>query len=433
MAQPEKKLTTGDKRLKELEFLYEISISMHTLNLNELLHLILDAVTRGIRFDRARLYIFDEKQNLLRLKMSVGLEKEEPVDVTLPLDREKSIVARSFLDREPYVIQDARRDPRVNPDIVRLFNIKSFAAVPLRARDRVKGVVTADNLLTNRLISPDKLRSLVTFANHVGLAIENAEMYDRLKDFNRELEKEIAVKTKTLLKAQDELIRRERLAALGELSAGIAHEIRNPLTSIKILINSLVSELPERLRKSEDVAVINGEIERLNSIITQFLEYARPAEPVFEQVNVKEVISQTISLVSARVKARKVEMSLHLPDHDVAVHGDPRQLKQVFLNIILNAVQSMDGGGTLTVELRHSPGGGKNLDTASIIMKDTGAGIAPENLKKLFTPFFSTKKDGVGLGLSIAQSIVLKHNGTIGVESEPGKGTAFTIQLPVRA
>lgn len=424
--------TRSDKRLQELEFLYEISSSMHTLNLNEILTLILKAVTQGIGFDRARLYIVDEQNNVLRLKMSFGLNKEEIFDITLPIDKEKSVVSRSFVERKPYVIQDAKHDPRVNPDIVKLFNIKSFAAVPLLASGKVKGVVTADNLYSSRIISDENLRSLVTFANHAGLAVENAEMYDRLKNFNKELEKVVRVTTDKLLKAQDELIRKERLAALGELAAGIAHEIRNPLTSIKILVNSLFSEMSPALRKSQDVQVINEEIERLNSTLTQFLEYAKPQEPAFGKIQVKEIIHNTVALAMPEIRKRGIRPFIDLSSIAAGHHGDSRQLKQVFLNLILNAVQAMPKGGELNITTAVRKADGKNLDTTDIVFEDTGTGISPENLKKLFTPFFSTKKDGVGLGLSIAQNIIAKHNGTITVRSTPDKGTVFTVSLPVR-
>jgi signal transduction histidine kinase len=424
--------TKSEKRLRELELLYEISSSMHTLNLNEILHLILEAVTKGIGFDRARLYVVDDVNHVLRLKMSVGLKQEEIYDVTLPLDKEKSIVARSFIERTPYVIQDARKDPRVNTDIVKLFNITSFAAVPLLARDKVKGVVSADNLYTDRIISAETLRSLVTFANHAGLAVENAEIYDRLKHFNQELEHVVKLTTDKLLKAQDELIRTERLAALGELAAGIAHEIRNPLTSIKILVNSLFSELPADLAHGQDVRVINGEIERLNTIIAQFLEFAKPQEPSFGRMDIKEVIHDTVSLAMPEIKKHHVRPFIDVSGATSAHYGDKRQLKQVILNLILNAVQAMPKGGELTITASVRKDRGKNLDTTEILIEDTGTGISPDNLKKLFTPFFSTKKDGVGLGLSIAQKIIEKHSGSIAVESVPDKGTTFRISLPVR-
>jgi len=427
-----KKYTTrSEKRLQELEFLYEISSSMHTLNLNEILTLILKAVTQGIGFDRARLYIADEQNNVLRLKMSFGLNKEEIFDITLPIDKEKSVVSRSFVERKPYVIQDAKHDPRVNPDIVKLFNIKSFAAVPLLARGKVKGVVTADNLYTSRLISDENLRSLATFANHAGLALENAEVYDRLKNFNKELEKVVTVTTDKLLKAQDELIRKERLAALGELAAGIAHEIRNPLTSIKILINTLFSEMPAPLKETQDVQVINEEIERLNTTLTQFLEYAKPQEPAFGKIQLREIIHDTVALAMPEIRKRGIRPFIDLSDIAHAHHGDARQLKQVFLNLILNAVQAMPRGGELNISTVVRKGEGRMPDATDIVFEDTGAGISPDNLKKLFTPFFSTKKDGVGLGLSIAQNIVDKHHGSITVESVQNKGTKFKISLPV--
>ncbi|MDP8262800.1 MAG: ATP-binding protein [Candidatus Ancaeobacter aquaticus] len=427
------KTKTSQTELKELSLLYKISSSMHTLDLNEILHLILKAVTKGIGFDRARLYIYDEEAQVLRLKMAVGLKlkKEESIDIVLPLEKDKSIVGRSFSKNKPYVIQDAQNDPHANKDIIKLFNVKSFAAVPLTAPDKVKGVVTADNLHSNRTISDNNLRSLVTFANHAGIAIENAEMYDKLKHFNIELERQVKLTTEKLLKAQDELISKERLAALGELSAGIAHEIRNPLTSIKILINALFTELPVNVKQGQDVAVINEEIERLNSIISQFLKFARPQEPVYEKLAIKDVIKSTLTLVKLKIKKQNISIQLDISSKLPKVKGDPNLLKQAFLNFMLNAIQAMPEGGNLIITASQTSRKTKSLDTLEIIFKDTGIGIAQKNIKMLFTPFYTTKEEGLGLGLSITQKIIAKHGGDIKIESTENAGTTLKVYIPI--
>ncbi|MFC2149289.1 PAS domain-containing sensor histidine kinase, partial [Candidatus Auribacterota bacterium] len=232
-------------------------------------------------------------------------------------------------------------------------------------------------------------------------------------------------------KAQDELISKERLAALGELAAGIAHEIRNPLTSIKILINSLFSELPEKLKQAQDVNVINEEIERLNRIITQFLEFAKPQELIPEMVHIKNIITDTVTLVAPKIKQQNIALSIKCPQGLPHMHGDPSLLKQAFINLILNALQAMPEGGNLDISASRN-GSAKSLDMIRIMLKDTGTGIVKENIKKLFTPFFTTKKEGLGLGLSVTQKIINEHGGKIEIESTVNKGTGVSVFIPVK-
>ena len=412
------------KRVRELSALHEISQSMHSLNLDEILHLILQGVTHSIGFDRARLYLINEKERILECKMAVGIEQEKIKTVALPLDSEESVLSKVVSERKAYIIQDARNDPRVNPKLKALFNLRSFVAAPLQGRNRVMGAITADYILSDKRITKDKVDSLITFANQAGLAIENAKLYQELRLFNEELEERVRKATEDLKKTQEQLIQSSRLSALGQLSAGVAHEIRNPLTSIRILIHSLLDRLsPEDIRR-EDIEVIENEIERINQIIKQFLDFARPSKPKMERVDINQLIADTLLLLFHELVEQEVEVEQDLMPLPYIL-ADREQMRQIFINLILNAMQAMPGGGRLKVSTAVE---GSHV---RICFQDEGRGI-PESIKeKLFEPFFTTKEEGIGLGLSITKRIVEDHQGRIEVDSSEGEGATFAVILPV--
>jgi len=304
----------------------------------------------------------------------------------------------------------------------------------------VRGAVTADNLTTERRLTKERMASLVTFANQAGLALENAKMYEELKSFSEQLEERVRAATEDLRRSQEQLIQSGKLAALGQLSAGIAHEIRNPLTSIKILIHSLIDKLDEDEAKRKDILVIENEIERMNQTIKRFLDFARPAEPTFSSTDINQVLGDTILLVSHELREGNVHLrrgfSSDLPD----VLADREQLRQVFLNLILNAIQAMPEGGILTITTRLLvTGNSLSLNTEDqtpnaieISFSDTGCGIPSEKVNNIFDPFFTTRDEGMGLGLSITHRIIDNHRGSIKVESREGKKTTFTVIIPLR-
>jgi signal transduction histidine kinase len=409
--------------MREFSVLREISQSMHSLNLEEILQLILKGVTQSIGFDRVRLYLINEKENLLECKMTVGVDQEKASLVTLPLDKKKSLIARVVLEKKAYIIQDADNDPRVNRELKELFNLKSFVAVPLQGKERIMGAISADHVNKEK-ITKETVDSLIAFSNQAGMAMENARLYQELKLLNEGLEERVKKATDDLRNTQEQLIQSSRLSALGQLAAGVAHEIRNPLTSIRILIHSLKEKLsPEDMRK-EDILVIENEIERINQIIKQFLDFARPSKPKMERVNINEVLENTLMLVGYDLSENNIVVEKRLSSVP-CILADKDQMKQSFLNIILNALQAMPGGGRLAIRTEQ-----RNTHVA-ISFQDEGVGIPDAVRKKLFEPFFTTKEEGIGLGLSITRRVVEDHNGIIDMQSAEGKGATFTILLPM--
>lgn len=240
----------------------------------------------------------------------------------------------------------------------------------------------------------------------------------------------VTIEDRTEVKAlTEQLIRADRLAALGELVAGLAHEIRNPLAIIKGSLQVFLGERGPTERMSEEAAeltrVLNQEIDRLDRVIKALLDFGRPSPAEMRAVDVDKVIAETLTLTGKYALKQGVEVTATSGPPLPEIHADADKLKQVLVNLIQNAVQSMPLGGTVRV------GAQRQADGISITVADEGTGITKEELGRVFDPFHTTRDGGTGLGLTIVHRIVDQHNGTIAVDSEPGKGTSITVTLPI--
>jgi signal transduction histidine kinase len=235
-------------------------------------------------------------------------------------------------------------------------------------------------------------------------------------------------------KLEHSLRRLDRLASAGTLSAGMAHEIRNALVAVKTFVDLLLEK-----NQDDDLAEIVGhEMERMVSMVSQILKFAVPAQPVFAAVAVHKILDRTLLLAQHRVEGRQIAFERKFQAERDVLEGDNHQLEQAFVNLLLNGVEAINGNGALTVstELIADAEGhlreGETRRWMRIRISDTGAGITADNMGRLFEPFFTTKQNGTGLGLAVTRRIIEEHNGTIEVESQPGKGTTFTLLLPMR-
>jgi signal transduction histidine kinase len=235
----------------------------------------------------------------------------------------------------------------------------------------------------------------------------------------------------TMEQMKDRVRRQERLATVGSLAAGIAHEIRNPLASLSGSIQVLQGELDLLGDNRHLMDIVVRETDRLNTIITDFLEYARPKSTQDEQIIISSLIDETVTLLkNSKEFVDDIRISCNV-DPEIAVRGEARRLRQVFWNLLINSCQAMPQGGKMTISA--SPVQYDDDDSAwcEIVIADTGQGISPEHLAKIFDPFFTTKIGGTGLGLAIVYRIIEDHGGTIAVEAEEGKGTTFRILIPM--
>jgi len=253
---------------------------------------------------------------------------------------------------------------------------------------------------------------------------EQHEREKKLKEYSKQLEEMVEKRTKELKEAQEALVRQEKLAVVGQLAGGIGHELRNPLGTIKnaaYFLNMVLEKSDPHIK--ETLEFLMKEVSMSERIINSLLDFARPKPPTRDKVNVNVVVQD---LLSRNTMHKTIEMTKKLDEDIPTILADPSQLTLVFRNIIINAIQAMPEGGSLVVKSSAS-----NKEWISVSFKDSGIGIPKEDLDKIFEPLFTTKAKGIGLGLAVIKILVEGHGGTIEVESELGKGSTFTVNLPL--
>ncbi|MBS1318968.1 GAF domain-containing sensor histidine kinase [Parabacteroides goldsteinii] len=315
-----------------------------------------------------------------------------------------------------------------HPDIVSYFPpeeqeiIRQLGAeliFPLKIMNQINGTIFLGKKTDGAPFTEQELNLLSILINQATFAIEHASLYEQ--------------QTERLKK----MYRTDRLATLGELAAGAAHEIRNPLTAIRSTIQYLSKDFSADPVKSEMVTELISEVERINKIVQGLLSFARPSDLNTSDINIEQLINQTLLLVTNTLRKQNVEVEFEYFTDNTTIQGDAEQLKQVFLNIILNAIEAMgknppERSRTLIISIEK----GTPINTHSryliISFEDSGKGIEQKNIENVFNPFFTTKEEGTGLGLAICYGIINRHEGEIEVKSVPDKGTCINIKLPQR-
>jgi signal transduction histidine kinase len=265
---------------------------------------------------------------------------------------------------------------------------------------------------------------VATLLNYLEQQLEN---YVEIVTLNRELNRSI----RRLESTQKQLIQSEKLNAIGQIAASIAHEINNPLAGVLVYSKLMAKKLANDSLNKEDtldnLTKIESAVSHCSKIVRGLLDFARQSEPVLAPVEVGKIIDQAVALVYHQAEMNNVKIVRNDTEHLSLVKGDVGQLQQVFLNLIINAIQSIHDGGTITITTKSSED-----NRVEVSIQDTGYGITPENMERLFTPFFTTKEPGkgVGLGLAISKGIVERHGGSIEVQSSTGAGSTFTVYLP---
>lgn len=232
-----------------------------------------------------------------------------------------------------------------------------------------------------------------------------------------------------LQQKERDILRAEQLAAVGQLAAGVAHEIRNPLTSIKMLVQAAIQEDDAQAITLEDLTIIESEVRRMERSLKTFLDFARPPKPEKKWIDLKPLVGSVLDLVRGRAEKQRVQTIFTQTRRDLRLYADPEQLKQVMVNLLLNALDALPTGGTIEVQLLPSGGG----DFVEIRTLDTGPGLPEEMLELLFKPFQSSKETGLGLGLFISKRIVEDHGGALVANNRAGGGACFTVCLPLVA
>jgi signal transduction histidine kinase len=249
-------------------------------------------------------------------------------------------------------------------------------------------------------------------------------LHNQVQGIMKEIEQVVA----KLQQREHEVLRAEQLAAVGQLAAGMAHELRNPLTSVKILVQSLGEDLAGRGLSVDDLQIMEVEIRRMERCLQAFLDFARPPRPECRPLNLAQIVDRTFALIGSRARKQQVALKAAQPDFAVIVNVDGDQIHQVLVNLTLNALDAMPHGGVLEVEVRPP-----SMGHVEMHVRDTGPGIAAEVKDRLFAPFVSSKETGLGLGLCTSRRIAENHGGTLDVGHETQGGACFVLRLPVAA
>jgi signal transduction histidine kinase len=465
------------RRVRQLSTLWELNKALlTTVNFDRIIHMTLTAITigDGLGFNRAMLFLVNDRGRALEGTMAVGPNSAEEAEriwsalsqrkgnpselivqiesstenhsnlnslvkaIEVPLEHEQCILSRTVLEGRPFNIRlpfcgeewvqtrcergcalSSEVGCYVSEHLSQNPRIYAFATIPLWGKGKVIGVILVDNLYNRNPITEDDIRYLTTFSNQAGLAIENARLYRNLEGVHQELKE-----------AQTLLVYQEKMAALGELSASIAHEIRNPLVSIggfaRRLDRTLFADAPEK----RYTQTIMKEVQRLEKILGNILTYTHEEPVALKKLDLREVMEESLSMMSEGLRNGGIQLTKKFSEKVPEVTGDYYQLKQAFFNLISNAYESMNGKGRLSIRIHPLSMNGTSF--VKVEVEDTGAGIDPEALHHIFNPFYTTKDDRLGLGLPIIHKIVTVHQGQIEVNNHPGRGVIFSLTFPAQ-
>ncbi|MBF0529207.1 MAG: GAF domain-containing protein [Deltaproteobacteria bacterium] len=435
--------------VRNLSCLYEISgAMMTTVKMDELLSIISKALTisQGLGFDRTLILVMNENEDSL---MGAAMAEVKPEDretngrtlsellrlaqtpppltemakeflrIRLPLTEDGGILVRTVREKSSFNILFDKESPMLDKSLPSYFGRYAFATVPMLAKGKVVGVVAVDRDFSRNEITEEDMRNLSMLANQAGLAIENSRLYEYIE------------KTKSALsQTRERLIEAEKLAALGELASGMAHEIRNPLVSIGGFARRLLKGMQEDSPQRVYVQVIINEVTRLEKILGEVLHFTGDAREHVREHNLNDIIIANLLLLQKEIEQAEIEVVKELADVPT-VMVDAEQINNVMINLFSNATQAMGRCGRLTVKTYSTHTDDRDFVACEI--SDTGPGIPVEVLPNIFNPFFTTKDSGTGLGLSIVHKTIMRHFGEIDVTTRHCDGTTFRFTLPVAA
>ena len=291
--------------------------------------------------------------------------------------------------------------------------VETVLAIPGLIEHHLVGFLALGRKLSGAGYSTADLHAFTTLSNEAAVAIENAISYEELLKVNEQLKV-----------ASERLLTQERMAAAGQFAAGMAHEIKNPLSAIKTFAEYLPEKYAEPAFREKFFRIVQTEIDRINTIVKELSDFAKPAPLQLQLVSMAELLEDTLSFLPNQYLKQGIEVHKALEENGLVIQADPQQLRQVLLNLLLNSVEAMEGPGTITIATAQRNG------YLSISVADTGKGIPKKDLSHVFDPFHTTKEHGTGLGLSVVHSIIREHGGRVHVESTVGQGTTVKITLP---
>jgi signal transduction histidine kinase/HAMP domain-containing protein len=428
-------LRASTERLEDLVFklgtLNEmVELAAKIPKIQDLLADVLDRTMRAVHARIGSIMLLDRERQVLKVVVARGLPEDVPGAAEVRVG--EGVAGRAVELGEPVLVEDIEADPRFGKVSEPRYGGGSFICMPLRVGDRVIGVV---NLARKELVgggtrppfSRTDLQFLNTLMTYTAYAVDNARLLEEAQQAARRLREVVEDQKLRLTLAQQQMVQAAKLSALGELVAGVAHELNNPLAVLSGIVELLEEDAPEALRPR--VQAMQASIEKAARIVRDLLTFARRRPLQRERVDVAAIVERTLELTSADLGLSGVRVERDVAPDLPPIWADPHGLEQVLVNLVTNARQAMaevEGPRVLRIALRPSAGGG-----VSVTVEDTGPGIAPELLPAIFDPFVTTKGvHGTGLGLSISYGIIREHGGEIRAENPPGGGARFVVELP---
>ena len=458
-------VTEQHRQVYQLSMLNQIATAMQGIvELPRLLHAILTAVTAGpaagLGFNRAILMLQHVEDATLNGVMGVGPDSPEDAgriwsqmsaqqhdlreltaaydewvaggegrlrglveQLHISLHDENDVCVQAMRLRQAIHVPNAASDPRVSPQLRELLGVNEFVAAPLLVPDEALGVVLADNRFSRQSIWPADVRLLTNFANQAALAIEAAHNYMEVEDRAEEL----ARAYKAGEEMRDELVRSQQLAALGHVSAMVAHEIRTPLTAIGGFARTIANspDNPERVRRSAEVIVDSAD--QLEALLRDVLEFTKPGLPQLAAHDLNQLVGEVAELYGPEASFSQIQLATALEPDLPLVQVDAYQVKQALGNLLKNAFQAVGPGGQVALNTA------REARWVTVTVADNGGGIASDRVDRLFDPTYTTKPGGTGFGLAVTKRIVDDHHGELRVRSEAGTGASFTLAFPAPA
>jgi len=382
-------------------------------DVKRLTRLITHVVGRSVHVTHASLFLWDKNLRRYVLRAShcpkrLALQSRYGLEASHELVRWLIQHRQILRGEEP---ADFLAAPSINQELAHL---KATLVVPGFIERRLVGFLVLGTKLSGASYSTDDLHAFTTLANEAAIAIENAVSYEELLKTNEQLKA-----------ASERLLFQERLAAAGQFAMGMAHEVKNPLSAIKTFAQYLPEKYADPAFREKFFRIVQAEIDRINTIVKELSDFAKPAPLQLQPVHLAELVEDTLALLSNQCLKQGVEVHTSFGENGIRIQADTSQLKQAILNVLLNSLEAMERGGRLEVATQLNSG------TLTLRIADTGCGMRAEDQRHAWDPFFTTKERGMGLGLAIVKGVVERHGGRITLSSTQGKGAVVQLSLPV--
>lgn len=393
-----------------------------TQNLDRTLRQVMTKAAETLPLDASILFLRDEDSQIFRVAVSHNLPPAKVEKITLSFD--EGVPGWVVQHQEPLIINNAAQDARVHDDIIQA-GVHAVLAVPLVTRQQTVGVLNLFCLDRPDAFDAEALKLAQVFANQAAVFIENARLVDRLQQAAAELEARVERRTAQLKQKQAQVIRAEKMAAVGRLAGSVAHEVNNPLQAITLHLQ-LIAEDGLSDESQAQLDVVQYELDRIADLVQRLLDFQRPKLGKKSCQHVPELLADVLRLAGQQLQKTEVAVTCEADPELSTITAVGDQIKQVFLNLALNAAEAMPAGGALRIAAQQQH------DQIEIRFTDSGSGIPPQVMPHLFEPFFSTKHRGTGLGLAVSHEIVTEHGGNLTAVNNPDTpGATFIVTLPL--